>query len=114
SSREVHAKALAPDGYGAILRQINVGRQFIVLVADIALERSKFPEPGLLHSVTVARVISGDNINVNIGTIRGFEVGEAENAFAIRELVNSGSTLAFVGDAMECSRNQNRFGPVVG
>src|SRR5581483_5236055 len=67
--REVHAEALAPDGDGAVFPKVEIGGQFVVLIANIALQWSNFQESGLLHRLTVGRIVGVNQVNANVGTI---------------------------------------------
>jgi len=93
---KVDAKPGAPDGHGAILFQVYVGGNIVILVADVALQNTQFDKTGTLHGVVVLCVRGGNEIDAHIWTVRSFEVGQAECPFPIGELEDRSRALGFV------------------
>ena len=48
---EIHAEALAPDCHCAILGQVDVGRNLVILVANVALQSTHLNKARLLDRV---------------------------------------------------------------
>src|SRR5262245_38554566 len=71
---EVHAEALAPDCHGPVLRQVQIIRYTVVLIADVTLERADFNEPGLLDRLAVVGVFCGHEVHMHVGPVGSFEV----------------------------------------
>src|SRR5882724_10579098 len=98
---KVDAKPGAPDGHGAILRQVDVGWNIVILVADVTFQSAQFDKTGILHCVVVLCVRGGNEIDVYIWTVRSFKVGQAQHPFAIGELEDRSRPLGFVRPCMK-------------
>jgi hypothetical protein len=67
--REVDAEAAAPDSNGAILVQIQVRRQIVILITHVSLEIADAYETCFGDSLVVFGVGGGDKINLDVRTI---------------------------------------------
>src|SRR2546427_516469 len=104
---EVHAEALAPDRHCMVLRQINVQCELVVLVTNVALESPDFDKADLLYGLAVARVIGCNQVNVHVGSIRGFEVSEAKDALTPGELIDARLAYALMSHLVEVPGQEN-------
>src|SRR5512134_2617248 len=85
---EVHTESPAPDGHGTVLREVHVRRELVVLVADVALERTDVDVAGLRHGLVVLRVAGGEQQHLDVRTVRGVEAGQSQDAAAVGVLVD--------------------------
>ena len=86
SGSEINAEAAAPDGYRAILVEIYVRRQVVVLVTHIALEVADADKAGLRDGLVVFSVGSRDQIDLDVGTVGSFEAAEAQHLLAVQAI----------------------------
>ena len=85
---EIDGKPFAPDRNGAVLRQIQISAQSVVLVTDVSLDCSQIDGGSALHCRTVLCVVSVDPVHVDIRTVRSSEVREAKNAISVLKAVD--------------------------
>src|SRR5580700_11296859 len=85
---EINGKPFAPDRNGQVLRQVQISAQGVVLVTDVSLDRSQIDGGGALHCLAVLCVVSGDQVHVDIRTVRSTEVREAENTISVAKAVD--------------------------
>ena len=83
SGREVHGESFAPDGDRAVLAEVEVGRHVIVLIAIGTLELAELDETGALDGGVVAGIVGRDQVDPNIGTVRGGELGQPDDAASV-------------------------------
>src|SRR3990172_3811768 len=89
-------KGAAPDAHGAMLVQVYLGGDLVVLVAFIALHGSEVYKSRLLYRFVILGIGSSHEIDANISTVRGFELGEPEHPLAVGKPVEGRDTLGFV------------------
>src|SRR5205085_6798119 len=75
-SAEVDAEALAPDRDGFVLVEIDTRGQIIILIADVAFERTDLDEASVFDRVAVGRICGGDEIDVPGWHVGSFNVGQ--------------------------------------
>src|SRR6266508_1491522 len=104
--REVDAETVAPDRDGVILRQVEVGRDVVVLVADVPLHGAERDEPGLRDRFVVIRVAGRAEIYLHLRTVGGREVGQPQHALAVGEPVDRRDPLRLVRGAMKVAARE--------
>src|SRR5215468_1433888 len=93
---EIDAEAGAPDADGLVFVQVGMRGHVVVLVALVALERTEVDKSGLGDGGIVVGHLSGDQVDMHVGAVRSLEVGEAEYALTVRELMNRRCTFRLV------------------
>ena len=63
-SGEIDAETLTPDGHRAIFAEINVARQVIILIADVAFDAAEIDKTGGLYSLIILGIVCCDEINM--------------------------------------------------
>src|SRR5215204_5814431 len=77
SGAKVDIEPRTPNRCRAILRQIDIRGNVVVLVADVSLQRAKVDKAGSLYRIVVLCVPSSHEINVDIRAVGSCEVGQA-------------------------------------
>ena len=85
---EVDAKAGAPDADRLVFVQVGIRGHVVVLVAFVAFERTEVDKACLRDGGIVVGHLGGDQVDMHVGPIGSFEVGETEYPLAVRELMN--------------------------
>src|SRR5919199_2127791 len=96
------AEALAVDHRGLESGQVEILRQRIVLVADVALEPGDFERAGLVNLSAVLRRGMAGQVDVEIRAVLHPKVLETEEALAIGKLENDGLPFAFMQE-IQCT-----------
>jgi hypothetical protein len=66
----------------AVLGQIEIGRDIVVLIALVALELAELNEPRLGHSLVIRSIARSYEIDPNVRAIGGCEIGQPEHPLA--------------------------------
>jgi len=83
SSGEVDAKTLTPDGDSTILGEVNVRRQLVILIANVAFNAAEIDKAGFLYSLVILGVGCRDEINMHVRPVGSFECAKAKHILAI-------------------------------
>src|SRR5437870_3238514 len=79
-SCEIDAETVAPDRDRVILGEVEVARNFVVLVADVALHGSERHEAGFSDRVVVSRVRGDAQIDLDLRSVGRLELGQAKRS----------------------------------
>jgi hypothetical protein len=104
-SAEIRVEPLAIDRNRLEFRQIGSGGNIVILVAFVALQSTQLHafRPALQKVRVVVRVLDRYEDDVNVRSVRGLEMGEAKDQFAVPFLINGGTAGGVVYLAMKCS-----------
>ena len=80
---EVDSEAAAPDGYRAILREVHVRGNVVVLVSHVALERRQSHVARARHGRIILGVCGLHQQHLDVGTVRGLEIREAQHPLPV-------------------------------
>src|SRR6187200_499560 len=103
---EIHGEPLAPDRYCAVLAEVETGGHVVILVSVRPLELAEFDVARLLDGGVVTRIRSGHEVNPDVRSVGGGELGETEDPRPVGQPEYSGRAPGLVGDGVEPSARQ--------
>jgi hypothetical protein len=83
SGAKIDAEPFAPYRNRAIVRQVRLGTESVVLAANIPLHGAYIDEARMQHARAVFCVARSHQRDMDVGAVRGLEIREAQNAGAI-------------------------------
>src|SRR4051794_12693373 len=97
---EVDAEAAAPDRDGPVLRQIEIVRHIVVLVALVALELAQLDEAGLGDGLVVRGIGRGHQIHPDVRPVGCGELREPQDP-ASADVLDRRGAMGLVGHRVE-------------